>query len=134
MALVGLLDTNILSAIMRDADGTLLRRIRATGADAYCTSVIVAGELRLGAERVRSERLKREVEEILEEITVVPFETPADAHYARIRAGLEQQGQPIGANDLFIAAHALALDLTLITGNIREFSRVPGLRLENWLD
>lgn len=134
MALVGLLDTNILSAIMRDSEGALLQRVRAIGADAYCTSVVVAAELRFGTERVQSDRLKREVEEILQEITVVPFESPADAHYARIRAALERQGTPIGANDLFIAAHALALDLTLVTGKIREFSRVPGLRVENWLE
>src|SRR5215207_6911301 len=100
MPLVGLLDTNILSAVMRDVDGTLLQRVRATGADAYCTSIIVAGELRFGAERVQSERLKREVEEILDEIAVLPFEPPADAYYARIRAGLERQGTPIGPNDL----------------------------------
>ena len=66
MAFVGLLDTNILSAIMRDADGTLRRRVRAVGADAFCTSVIVASELRFGAERTQSLRLTREVEAILE--------------------------------------------------------------------
>jgi len=134
MAFVGLLDTNILSAIMRDADGTLRRRVRAVGADAFCTSVIVASELRFGAERTQSLRLKREVEEILTAITVVPFEPPAAIQYARVRVALERQGTPIGANDLFIAAHALALDLVLVTANTGEFERVPRLRVENWLD
>jgi len=63
----------------------------------------------------------------------MPFEEPADLIYADIRATLEKSGTPIGANDLFIAAHALALNATLVTGNEREFRRVPGLEVENWL-
>src|SRR5215204_4647472 len=101
MSFAGLLDTNILSAIMRDQAGTLLDRVRASGAASYCTSIIVACELRFGAERVQSKRMKREVEEILEEIAVLPFESQADAHYARLRSHLEREGTPIGPNDLF---------------------------------
>jgi tRNA(fMet)-specific endonuclease VapC len=133
MALVGLLDTNIISALMRDATGALWKRARAAGPEGYCTSIIVAAELRFGAERVQSARIKREIEEILGEIRVFPFDAPADRHYASIRTHLEGLGKPIGGNDLLIAAHAFSLDLTLVTANIREFSRVPGLRVENWL-
>jgi tRNA(fMet)-specific endonuclease VapC len=65
---------------------------------------------------------------------VLPLEKPVDLHYGEIRAFLNQAGKPIGGNDLFIAAHALALNLTLVSANLREFSRVPSLRLENWLE
>ena len=65
---------------------------------------------------------------------ILPLEKPVDLHYGEIRAFLSRAGKPIGGNDLFIAAHASALDLTLVSANIREFSRVPGLRVENWLE
>ena len=67
-------------------------------------------------------------------MSIVPFAEPADQVYAELRAHLERAGTPIGPHDLLIAAHALALDLTLVTDNLREFSRVPDLRVENWLD
>jgi tRNA(fMet)-specific endonuclease VapC len=63
----------------------------------------------------------------------LPFDSPADEYYGSIRARLETAGTPIGGNDLLIAAQALALDLTLVTGNDKEFSRIEGLRVENWL-
>ena len=75
----------------------------------------------------------RQLETVLTELPVLPFEPPADRVYGGIRAYLERVGMPIGPNDLFIAAHALALDLTLVTANKREFRRVPGLKVENWL-
>ncbi len=71
---------------------------------------------------------------ILSTLNILPLEPPADRHYGTIRQELARQGIPIGSNDLLIAAHALALDLTVVTANAREFSRVPGLRVENWLD
>ena len=71
---------------------------------------------------------------MLEVLDVLPLEKPVDEYYGTIRALLNQKGQPIGGNDLFIAAHALALDLTLVSANVREFSRVPNLRVENWLE
>ena len=104
------------------------------GAHHICISIVSAAELRFGAEAKGSSRLLKEVDDFLRGIAVLPFAPPADEHYAQIRAYLKRAGTPIGANDLFIAAHALALDLTLITDNIREFSRVPNLRVENWLD
>ena len=73
------------------------------------------------------------VDQILDEMSSLPFETPADAHYAEIRATLEKTGQLIGPNDLLIAAHARALGLALVTANVREFAKVPDLIVENWL-
>jgi tRNA(fMet)-specific endonuclease VapC len=133
MHYAGMLDANILSAIMRDREGSLLRRADEIGARRLCTSIVVAGELRFGAAKVDSPRLEREVEGILARIAVLPIEPPTDSVYARIRADLQKRGRLIGPNDLWIAAHALALDLTLITANTGEFSRIEGLRIENWL-
>lgn len=73
------------------------------------------------------------VDKILSALAVVPLEPPADRHYGRIRHYLTRLGAPIGPNDLLIAAHALTLDLTVVTANEREFSRVPALKVENWL-
>lgn len=129
----GMLDANILSAIMRDREGSLLARAEEVGARRLCTSIVVAGELRFGAAKVDSPRLKREVEGILARIAVLPIEPPTDVVYADIRADLQKRGRLIGPNDLWIAAHALALDLTLVTANTGEFSRIEGLRIENWL-
>jgi tRNA(fMet)-specific endonuclease VapC len=133
MPYAGMLDANILSAIMRDREGSLLARAEEVGARRLCTSIVVAGELRFGAAKVDSPRLKREVEGILARIAVLPIEPPTDVVYADIRADLQKRGRLIGPNDLWIAAHALALDLTLVTANTGEFSRIEGLRIENWL-
>ncbi|WP_097093775.1 type II toxin-antitoxin system VapC family toxin [Novosphingobium sp. Chol11] len=128
-----LLDTNILSNLVRHPQGVIGARITALPADAVATSIIVASELRFGAERRGSERLTTQLEGILQRLPVLPLADNADRHYGALRAALERNGTPIGANDMFIAAHALALDATLVTDNIREFNRVPGLRVENWL-
>jgi tRNA(fMet)-specific endonuclease VapC len=128
-----LLDTNILSSVIRDPKGRIAVRIARAGQLETCTSIIVAAELRFGAAKRGSRRLTTRVAELLETIDVVAFEPPADTAYSDLRARLERAGRPIGGNDLLIAAHALALDLTLVTANEREFSRVPDLRIENWL-
>ena len=128
-----LLDTNILSDLVRHPQGLVFQRIAIVGEDSICTSIIVASELRFGALKSGSSRLIRQLEHILEALPVLPLETPVDRHYAEIRTHLERAGTPIGPNDLLIAAHALALDLTLVTANTREFERVPALTLENWL-
>jgi tRNA(fMet)-specific endonuclease VapC len=129
-----MLDTNIVSSFMRSSFGPLGARVIAEGEGACCVSVVAAAELRFGARRVRSERLRRHVEDAFLVFSVAPLAPPADLIYAEIRSTLESEGTPIGPHDLLIAAHALALDLTLVTANTREFSRVPGLRVENWLD
>ncbi len=128
-----LLDTNILSDVIRRPDGRISDHIRRVGEGAICTSVVVAGELRYGAAKLGSPRLTERVEGILERIEVVPLAGTADETYGDTRAQLERAGQVIGANDLWIAAHALALGCTVVTANEREFARVEGLPLENWL-
>lgn len=128
-----LLDTNILSSLIKDPQGPVTKRLAQLGADAICTSIVVACELRYGAAKRGSVVLTQRVEDLLGAVEVMPFDGDADRQYAEIRAALERTGNTIGANDLLIAAHARTLDLTLVTHNLREFERVPGLRLEDWL-
>jgi tRNA(fMet)-specific endonuclease VapC len=128
-----LLDTNILSDLIRHPRGTVANRISSVGEDTVCTSIVVAAELRYGAEKSRSRKLADRVGLILSALEVLPLEPPADRHYGAIRQQLTRQGTPIGPNDLLIAAHALTLDLIVVTANEREFTRVPSLRIENWL-
>lgn len=128
-----LLDTNIVSALARDPKGPVARRIREVGVERIAVSVVVASEIRFGLVKGVSTRLAERLEALLAEIELLPMERPVDDHYADIRAALERTGTPIGPNDLFIAAHARALEMVLVTGNEREFSRVPGLVVENWL-
>jgi tRNA(fMet)-specific endonuclease VapC len=103
------------------------------GEEDVCTSIVVAAELRYGSAKKNSSRLTAQLDAVLGAIEVLALEAPIDAVYGMIRARLEQTGQPIGANDLLIAAHALALGLIVVTDNEREFSRVDNLRVENWL-
>jgi tRNA(fMet)-specific endonuclease VapC len=128
-----LLDTNIVSDLVRNPQGKVAQHIRKVGEAQVCTSIIVAAELRYGAARKGSPRLSAQLEAVLGALEVLPFETPADAAYGLLRTRLEQAGRPIGANDLLIAAQALALGYTIITDNEREFARVEDLRRENWL-
>ena len=128
-----LLDTNILSDLVRNPQGRIAERIAQVGDDAICTSIIVAAELRFGAAKKGSERLTVQLERVLSAIDIQPFDMPADAAYARLRAQLEAAGSPIGGNDMLIAAQALATDRTVVTDNEREFVRVTGLQVENWL-
>ena len=128
-----LLDTNIISELIRRPRGRVAERIRAVGEDAVRTSIIVAAELRFGALKLGSARLTERLEAVLGALEIVPFEGPADAIYGRVRARLEQAGTVIGGNDMLIAAHALALRDTVVTDNMRESGRVEGLLVENWL-
>jgi len=126
-----LLDTNIISDIIRRPEGPAARLAHQRDGDCF-TSIIVVAELEFGLRKQPSQRREAEVRTLLESLPVEAWEHPSERHYAIIRAALENAGTPIGANDLFIAAHALALDATLVTANEREFRRVPGLRVENW--
>ena len=128
-----LLDTNILSDLVRNPQGRVMQRIREVGEAQVCTSIIVAAELRYGAAKKGSARLTTQLEAVLGAFDVLPFEAPADAVYGRLRTRLEQIGQPIGGNDLLIAAQAVALRYALITDNEREFARIDELPRENWL-
>ena len=124
-----MLDTNIVSELVRRPDGEAARRAASLEPRSIAVSIIVAAELRYGAARRRSARLTRQLETVLAALETLPLAEPADAHYAAIRSEL---GRTIGHNDLIIAAHARALDLTLVTRNVREFERVPGLAIEDW--
>ena len=129
-----LLDTNIISDVIRSPYGPAALRIEQVDPKRIFTSIIVAAELRYGCAKKASPKLRDKVECLLETIHVLPLDIPADAQYGNIRAELEAAGQPIGMNDLLIAAHAFALDLTLVTDNTREFRRIRGLDVENWLE
>ncbi|NCT67443.1 MAG: type II toxin-antitoxin system VapC family toxin [Rhodanobacteraceae bacterium] len=128
-----LLDTNIVSAVVKAPDGPLARRLAELPREAFGISLVVAAELRYGVLRKGSTTLARQLEAVLGGIDIVPLEEPVDHHYGEIRNALARIGQPIGQNDLFIAAHARALGVVLVTANVREFARVPGLKVENWL-
>jgi len=129
-----MLDTNIISDMIRNPAGKAASAMIREGDAAVCTSIVVAGELRYGCARKGSAKLLRKVEELLAEIPVMPLDMPADAKYGALRAELESAGQIIGQNDLFIAAHACALGTTLVTANTGEFNRIKGLKIENWLE
>jgi tRNA(fMet)-specific endonuclease VapC len=131
-----LLDTNILSDLVHHPrSGTAARQlalVRADGSQDISTSIIAAAELRYGVAKRGSTRLARQVETVLRALDVLPFEAPADVIYGRLRTDLERRGQPMGGNDLLIAAHALAAQLTLVSDD-RGFARIPELLRENWL-
>jgi tRNA(fMet)-specific endonuclease VapC len=128
-----LLDTNIVSDLVRHPRGRIADRIAKVGEQHICTSIIVAAELRYGAAKKGSSQLTAQLEAVLGALDVLVLEAPVDTVYGELRARLEQAGQPMGANDLLIAAHAVALGHTVVTDNEREFSRVDNLQVENWL-
>ena len=128
-----LLDTNIISDLLRNPDGKVAQRVKKVGEPRVCTSIIVAAELRYGVAKKGSPRLTAELEAILGALEILPFEAPADKAYGQIRTQLEKSGRPIGANDLLIASHAITLGYILVTDNEGEFNRVANLRYENWL-
>ena len=128
-----MLDTNIVSDLIRNPAGKAAARLRAIGDARLTVSIITAAELRFGAAKSGSPRLLSRVETILAALDVLPFDVPADAEYAAVRVELEASGRPIGPNDLLIAAHARSLGTTIVTANAAEFSRVRGLAVENWL-
>jgi tRNA(fMet)-specific endonuclease VapC len=128
-----LLDTNIVSDLVRNPQGKVAKHVRTVGEKNVCTSIIVAAELRYGADKKGSPRLSSQLDAVLAVLEVLPFETPADTRYGLLRSRLEKRGTPIGGNDLLIAAQALALGYVIVTDNEKEFSRVEGLRVQNWL-
>lgn len=128
-----MLDTNIISDLIKNPQGKAAKRIAKVGEDNICTSIIVAAELRYGCAKNGSKRLLKAVEDLLGEIPVLPFDVPADTDYGGIRSELEAAGRPIGSNDFLIAAHAYATGSIIVTANADEFSRIRGLNVENWL-
>jgi tRNA(fMet)-specific endonuclease VapC len=128
-----MLDTNIMSGLIRNPQGKAAKRIARVGEDNVCTSIFVAAELRYGCAKSGSKRLLKTVEDLLGEISVLAFDVPADGEYGAIRSELEAGGTPIGSNDLLIAAHACATGATIVTANASEFKHICGLKVENWL-
>lgn len=123
-----------MSDLVRNPKGLIAQRLEAVGEETVCTSLVVSAELRFGARKKGSERLLLQIETVLSALDILPLEEPVDEHYAGLRLALEHAGTPIGGNDMLIAAQALALNLILVTANEREFSRVPDLSVENWLE
>ena len=128
-----LLDTCIISDLVRNPQGIVFDWIKEVGEELINTSIVVVSELRFGVQKKGSQRLKIQLAEILDVIRILPLKSPVDHEYAELRTYLEKTGQPIGPNDMLIAAHARALNFTLVSANMKEFSRIPKLRLENWL-
>ena len=133
MARPYLLDTSILSHLIRQPQGIVAARIAEVGEANVLTSVIVASESRYGAAKRGSRRLTRQIEAVLGAMTIRPLESDVERVYASIRVALEKKGTPIGAHDMLIAAHARAIDAVCVTDNVSEFTRVPALKVENWL-
>ena len=133
MAARYLLDTNICIYIVREKPRPVLSRFEKLAPGHAAVSVITFGELQYGAAKSkRREEVLRGLEELTSLLPVLPLPPEAGVEYGIVRASLEARGQPIGGNDLWIASHARAAGLTLVTNNEREFKRVPGLAVENW--
>ncbi|WP_424931337.1 type II toxin-antitoxin system VapC family toxin [Amaricoccus macauensis] len=128
-----LLDTNIISDLVRNPQGSAAVELARVGDTEVATSVIVAGELRYGCLKRGSRLLTERVEAVLAEIDLLPLTPDAGAAYGEIRQALELRGAPIGQNDLWIAAQARASGAIVVTANEGEFRRIGGLRVENWL-
>ena len=127
-----LLDTNICIYVINERPAAVLERFLEHEQDGLGISAITASELYWGVRKTGSQRNLRALENFLSPLTVLEYDLAAARAYGEIRAALEKKGVPIGPLDAQIAAHALALDIVLVTNNQREFKRVPNLKLENW--
>ena len=128
-----LLDTNIVSDLVRNPQGRVAQRVGRVGEAQVCTSIIVAAELRYGAAKKGSPRLSAQLDAVLGALEVLEWKAPADAVYGGLRGRLEKTGRLIGANDLLIAAQALSLGYIIVTDNEKEFAVIKDLARENWL-
>ncbi len=129
-----MLDTNIIAYAKNNRPESVLRRFMQCRPEDMCVSSIALAELEFGVHNsARPEQNQLALVTFLSRIAVLPFDVDAAMEYGVIRADLTKKGQLIGANDLLIAAHAKALGLTLVTNNTREFERVEGLKVENWV-
>lgn len=134
MAKLYLLDTNIVIAALKQ-NPLVERQLQVISEDSLRLSTIVLGELYFGAEKSQFvERNRTKVDALVRRFIQVGVDQTTADFYGSVRAALEKQGTPIGANDLWIAAQALSIDAILVTDNQREFGRVAGIKLENWLD
>ena len=131
-----LLDTDICSYILKQRTPSLVRRFRQVGASRIAVSVVTYAELRYGLARhtaISAEKMDA-FQFFMEEIQAMPWDIMAANHYATLRASLESAGTPLDAMDIMIAAHALALNATLVSNNTRHFKRIAHLKLENWMN
>jgi tRNA(fMet)-specific endonuclease VapC len=128
-----LLDTNILSDLIKHPSGRVRDRIIAVGDEDVCTSIVVACELRFGARKRSSAALTRRIEQLLQTLEVLPLGEGFDRTYAIVRTACEKIGRPVGAMDLLIGAHALQERCVLATHNASEFAHIAGLKVEDWL-
>ena len=129
-----LLDTSIVSHLITDrGESRILARIAEVGEDRVCTSIIVAAEIRYGVAMKGSARLRDAADRVLTRLAILPVEMPVDDAYGTVRSDLERRGLMIRPNDLLIASQCLSLGLILVTNNTREFARVAGLTVEDWL-
>ena len=130
-----LVDTNICIYVIRRRPPQVLARFQRCAVGDIGLSTVTLAELQYGvAKSAFPERNQQALAAFTLPLEILPFDAPAAAAYGPIRATLERQGTPIGAMDLLIAAHAVSLDVILVTNNVREFGRVPGLQVENWVD
>lgn len=132
MAIRYLLDTNTVSFHIRKSSALLQKRLHEIPADSVALSVITEMEIRYGLARNPGLKIASSIEAFLQGMTILALTSEAARHYARVRADLDARGTPIGPLDLMIASHALALAATLITTDLSEFRRVPGLSCEDW--
>lgn len=128
-----LLDTNICIYVINHKPVQVFEKFRLFQLGELAVSSITASELAFGVEKSGSERNKQALSKFLIPLEILPYDEQAIWHYARLRQQLQSTGKTIGSLDMLIAAHALSLDVTLVTNNTKEFERIEGLKLENWV-
>lgn len=130
-----MLDTNICIYIIKQKPAKVIKRLQSVSISDICLSSITLSELEYGVEKSQKKKQNRlALFQFLVPFEILPYDEMAAQHYGIIRSKLEKMGQPLGALDMLIAAHARSLNLILVTNNVKEFQRVPGLRIENWAD
>lgn len=135
MSRIYMLDTDTCAFILRKSSPVLLDRIQSVPLQQQSMSVITLAELLYGVQVSSKKKMNREgVDALVRHVNVLAWTNEAAENYAEIRADLKKKGQQMGANDLLIAAHARSVDAVIVTNNVKDFCRVKGLRLENWME
>ena len=135
MSQIYLLDTDTCAFILRKSSPVLLERIQLVPLQQQSMSVITLAELLYGVQVSSKKKMNREgVDALVRHVNILDWTNEAAEHYAEIRADLKKKGQIIGSNDLLIAAHARSLGATIVTNNVKDFRRVKGLQVENWME